>query len=119
MDYRDWLANQTNRATIKEIASQAGLDNSTLGRQLSGKSTLDAASVVKIARALNLNVLESLVAAGYITAAEANTPSPTAALADASDVDLAREILRRAEHNERMGWPVSKMLTTPTEEPNG
>ncbi|MDJ1371784.1 helix-turn-helix domain-containing protein [Gulosibacter molinativorax] len=108
MTYNTWLSIHTNGASTRDIAAKADVAQSTLSRQLSGSSSLDAALVVKIARAYNLSVLDALVAAGFITSEEANIPPIAAALESASDVEIAREILRRAEDSEQMGLPVSE-----------
>ena len=110
--FQTWLSERTDNAGARELAAKVGLTHTTISRQLTGRSALDAGLVIKLARAYDLDVLTALVAAGFITPAEAHSPALEIALREASDSDLAREILRRAEHSERMGWNVSRLAET-------
>ncbi|WP_176386621.1 helix-turn-helix transcriptional regulator [Gulosibacter sp. 10] len=113
MTYLNWLSARTDGASLRDIAARAGVTQSTLSRQISGASTLDAGLVIKVARAYGLNVLEALVASGFVTEEEAGAPGVASALERATDTELAREILRRAEESERMREPVSTLADGP------
>ncbi len=81
-----------------EIAAKTGIAQSNVGRWLRGEpGTPKAASVVALARAFNQPPVEALVAAGYITEAEAGakvrkTRTP---LKDYTDKELVGELSRR------------------------
>lgn len=106
--FHSWLKEHTNNATTRELAYKIGTSHTTLGRQFSGASTLDVQNVIKLARAYDLNVLEALVVAGFITEREAGSPDAAIALTAATDVELARELLRRAEAGDTsLDLPVS------------
>lgn len=69
---------------------------STIARQL--RENPSAELIIALARAYEINPLSALVAAEYITEAEAARPDTLSAIEAATDVELAEEILRRA-HN--------------------
>jgi hypothetical protein len=70
MDIKAWLERLTERASVNAVATTAGIDQSTLNRQLKTGS-LSPENVVKIARAYNEAPLVGLVELGLITAKEA------------------------------------------------
>lgn len=108
--FTTWLAKHTNNATARQIGERITSSYSTVNRQLSGQSDLSASLVIEIARGYGLNVLEALVVAGFISEAEADAPPVDMVLKLASDVELAKEILRRAEDgDESMERPVSEI----------
>jgi hypothetical protein len=79
--------------SLRSVALAAGMHPSTLIRQLSGE--VKVGTVVAICRAYGAPILPALVAAGFITADEANTATVDVALLEATDRQLAEEILRR------------------------
>ena len=87
--------------TAQEAARRAGFDKSAFTRWKKG-ARADPDFVVKLARAYHGNVLEALVAAGFITEDEASlrevNPSRRDMLRELTDVELADEQRRRAEH---------------------
>lgn len=102
-----WTVNETfdeflkaisGDASYRAIAEQAGLEATTLTRQLKGE--LKVQTVVAICRAYSANLLRAFVAAGYITPAEAESMSSLAGMAKATDRELAEEILRRVRSAE-------------------
>lgn len=85
------------------MALAAGMHPSTLVRQLDGE--VKVGTVVAICRAYGAPILPALVAAGFITRDEANSATVEVALVEATDRQLAEEILRRVieaegEHSE-------------------
>lgn len=61
-------------ATQGEIADRTGLTQATVSRWLSGKRAPHAESVILFARGYRVNPVTALVAAGLLTAAEAEMP---------------------------------------------
>lgn len=86
--------------SVREMSRVAGLNHTRVGRQFNGESELSATVVIAIARAYHLNVLDALVAGGFITREEAGTSSVGQSLSSASDLQLAQEIVRRAASGE-------------------
>ena len=91
------LTKLTGAKSIRAIAATTGLDNSTLTRQLTGKSTLAIETVVTICRSYALDLSEAFVAVGFITPTEAETLGRTHSLTEYTDLELAQEIVRRLE----------------------
>lgn len=85
--------------TPQVAADRAGFDKSNFSRWKGG-SRPDVDFVVKLCRAYGASVLDGLVAAGYITKAEANTKEVAVGVEDAlrrASLDsLLSEIRRRA-----------------------
>lgn len=91
----DYLLKITGEKSARAIALKAGMDPSTLTRQLNSALRPDA--VVDICRAYGLPVVPSLVFIGLITAEEAEAMSIESALEKATDLQLANELLRRVK----------------------
>lgn len=94
-DLAEYFRVQTKERSVRAIAIRAGLDQSTLNRQLNGTTSLTVETVVAIARAYNLDFAETFVAVGFITDAEARTFSRRYSLSQFADQDLTREVVRR------------------------
>lgn len=94
-DLVEYFRIQTQERSVRAIASRAGLDQSTLNRQLNGTTSLTVETVVAIARAYNLDFADTFVAVGFITAEEARNFSGRYTLSQFADQDLTREIVRR------------------------
>ena len=90
---REHIEQLTGTKSLRSVALAAGMHPSTLVRQLDGE--VKVGTVVAICRAYGAPILPAFVAAGYITRDEAEKTSTEAALRDASDRQLAEEILRR------------------------
>lgn len=86
----------------KDVAQKAGVSASTLSRWLSGLQFPSPQQVIALARSYRESPLDALVAAGHLTASELSAYGTPRSLAirDFSDVELAREILRRIEAGE-------------------
>lgn len=105
MQHNEYMGTNINRyfkeasgeASYRDMGEASGINYSTIRRQLTGEGDLTAGVVVALARTYKRNVLEALVTAGFITQQEAEAPSVREALAAATDVDLAEEILKRAQ----------------------
>ena len=94
-DLADLLKTLTGARSLRAIATQAKLEPSTLSRQVNGD--LPAETAIAIARAYGLSVVRTLVQLGYVTDAEAAEGTLEAALAQATDEQLAVEMLRRVQ----------------------
>lgn len=57
-----------------EIATRTGLNQATVSRWLSGRRSVTAESAILFARGYQVNPITALVAAGYLTAEEADLP---------------------------------------------
>lgn len=110
MDSLQWLAQVTNNAAPTGAARVAGVQPSTMSRQMD-KGSLSPETVVAIARAYGAPVLPGLVACGLITPEEANTVAPLGKLlSEATDEDLLRELLTRVERSGGVGNPFTEPL---------
>ena len=83
-----------------EIADHAGIDKSNLTRWRQG-SRPRVEFVLKFARAYGQPVIAALAAAEYITDDEAGIREVKIGAEELSDVDLAEELLRRAQAREQ------------------
>lgn len=93
-DMREWLKDRTGH-TVRGVAERAGIEPSTLARQLK-KDTLTVQTVVAICRAYQLPFLDGFVAAGFLTDEEAATARQQADVRGLTSTDLAEELHRRA-----------------------
>lgn len=91
----DYFLRATGAKSIRAIAIAADLEPSTLTRQMGAKLT--AESVIAICRTYDLDFADAFVAAGFLTDEEANRLGARVGLAAYSDLELAREIVRRIE----------------------
>lgn len=91
----DHFLRATGARSVRAIAQTAGIEPSTLSRQLNG--TLTAETVVAICRAYDLDYADTFVAVGFITDEEANRLGARVGLSAFTDLELAREIVRRIE----------------------
>lgn len=110
----DYITEIIGDSTYSHAATKAGIDKSAFTRWKKG-ARADPDFVVKIARAYNANVLEALVAAEFITEAEAKLQEIKVGgitLNDASNQQLLDEIMRRldSEANRISGDPTGKNI---------
>ena len=96
MQMMDWYRGVVKDASVNSVATRAGLVQSTLARQLKAE-TLTAESVVAVARAYGVDVLDALVKIGLVTEQDIRTHGASVALADLTDIELAAEVVRRAQ----------------------
>lgn len=99
----DYITEIIGDSTYSQAATKAGFDKSAFTRWKKG-ARADPDFVVKIARAYDANVLEALVAAEFITEAEAKLREVKVggiALSDASNRQLLDEINRRSDPEAR------------------
>lgn len=81
--------------SILAAANKAGLNQSTLNRQLaSGKIT--AETVIALSSAYKLSPVTGLLQTGYLTADQAKDSAIAAVLEEATDQQLCAEVIRRA-----------------------
>lgn len=91
-----WLeAHVGAQASGRKIADLIGRDNKTVSRWLKERPVRPDL-VVPLARALDVDLLDALVAAGQITKEQAARQRTRGALSMASDLELAEELFSRA-----------------------
>lgn len=96
MNLSDYLRTKTNKS-IRQLAEYAGIDRSTLQRQLNKPNTLTMETLRDIARATEINMLDLFMRAGKITHDELDTLQAGGELTGATDEALAAEVLRRMQ----------------------
>lgn len=80
--------------TQQDAANRIGISKSNITRWKAG-ARADPDFVVKVARAYDVNVLEALVEAEFITAEEANLRTVDRSSTKLSNKELAAEVARR------------------------
>lgn len=112
-----WIRDTVGDASIRKVAAEADLNHTTLARQIR-EGTLTAESVVKIARAYGVSVADGLQAIGVLTQEDVLPVSIEKALQEASDEQLADEVLRRMKAgSEIYDRPISEVGTVHAFEP--
>lgn len=91
---RDYVEQVTGGASLRSIAAATGYEPSTLSRQFVRKS-VPVETVIAIARAYHGDILLGLVVGGFITEDEAAGFTGRGSLAEATDLQIAQETLRR------------------------
>lgn len=86
----------SNAATAAQIARDTQLDKSAPSRWSRGGG-VEAAQAVRVARAYGANVLEALVAAGYISPDEVELTEVARGVGTHSSLELLHELVRREE----------------------
>lgn len=94
MTTSDWYRRTVRDDTVNAVAVRSGVVQSTLARQVKA-GALSAETVLSIARAYSADVIEALVACGFVTRDEVRRHGIQAALRDALDIELAAEVTRR------------------------
>lgn len=97
-----YLERFTTGMTQSQIGDLAGVNQTTVGRWLKGQVAPDVQVVVRVARKLNRNPLEALVAAGCLSVAEARRGLSSEEYAEVERLVVA------ADHAETYGAPVSR-----------
>ena len=90
----------TKEKSARAIAERAGLAQSTVARQLAGRSALKVETVVAICRAYNLDFGFVFAGVGFLTTEEVQQVGTRARLRNAADAEVAAEMivrLRRAQ----------------------
>lgn len=96
MSWATYLKEHTQGEVGRVTAEKLGVTESNISRWRRGGQVPDARHVVQFARVYGRPVLEALVAAEFITEAEAKVrPSAAPSLGSLSDDELVGEILRR------------------------
>ena len=96
MDTIAWYEETVGDDTTNGVATKAGLVTTTLARQLD-KGRLTPETVVAIADAYGRDVLDALVSASLITREQIRRHGARAALADATDQEIAEEVWARMQ----------------------
>lgn len=96
----DYFQRATGARSLRAMATATGVEQSTLNRQLTGKTGLTVEMVVAICRTYELDLADTFVDVGFITEAEAERLGARIGLSVYTDLELAREIVRRIEQGE-------------------
>ncbi|MFH6687434.1 helix-turn-helix transcriptional regulator [Cellulosimicrobium funkei] len=105
-------------ASRRAIADAAGLDPSTLTRQLS-RGRVPVQTVVAVCRAYGADLVEGFLAAGYVSEPEAERMSSGGSLESATDEQLVGEILRRLQNGSASGTLTEPIPSPPEGEEPG
>lgn len=92
----DYFREATGGQSLRAMGARIGIDQSTFRRQLLGDST-PASTIVELCRAYSIPFAPAFIAAQILTVDEALLFSGPPVIEHVSDVELAREHLRRAE----------------------
>ena len=98
--WSDYLQAIAGDDTGRQIAQKTGNSESTVSRWRSGAYLPEPRQAVAVARIYARNPIEALIAAGYLTEDEAgiSVETPRALQLRAfTDIELAREIVRRSD----------------------
>lgn len=96
--FERYVMDITGGASLRAVADRAGIDASTLTRQVRGATGLRIETVVAVCRAYDAPILPALVAASWLSRDEAEDAAQGGGdIATAPDGQLLRELLRRAE----------------------
>lgn len=97
--WTEYLKAITGDSSGREISRRLGISDATVSRWFKGTAAPTARQVSIVARAYKQNPLQALIAAGYLTEEEAGVAEQGAPrllqLRDFSDLELAKEMLRR------------------------
>ena len=100
MEFQEWLTTLPGSPTASQAADHSGISKATLLRHAkAGKTT--AEFTISIARAYEVNEVESLLDLGFITSSAIDEYSVEAALERAINEQLLDEILRRSDPQAR------------------
>lgn len=97
-----WLTTTVGEDTLNAVAVRSGVSGATLHRQ-SKSGDFSPETVVSIARAYEVSVIDALIAQGLIDATDVATTYALDALMDATDKQLVDEIARRLEMADASG----------------
>lgn len=108
----DYVQQVAKGAKQAEIAEKAGVNQVTVSRWKKGADSARPENVAAFARAYDRPVLEAFVAAGFLTAEEANVrPDTVQALSDLDDDALIGEVARRLKVRVMMSTGSGKTMT--------
>lgn len=93
MDTREWLNNVTNGDSLRTIEKKTGVSYGTINSQRT--TGVSAENVIAVARGYGIPPVSALVVTEFLTPAEVDKGDPKAAIRNATEEDLAEEVLRR------------------------
>lgn len=98
--WHEYVRAIAGNATQREIADHTGVHFTTISNWLNDRRQPPASTAIAFARAYNLNPVEALVVAGYLTGDEADLGTATWADPTAIPTDvLLAEVARRTTQN--------------------
>lgn len=96
--WHEYVRAIAGNATQREIAEQTGIHYTTISNWFNDRRLPPAPTAIAFARAYDLNPVEALVVAGYLTGTEADLGTATWADPTAIPTDvLLAEVTRRAQ----------------------
>ena len=95
MDFNDWLANLPGGSTRKQLGEMAGIDPSTLYRQIE-RGGLKMETVRDLSRATGAKAVTELIRTGHLDPTDLDGANTQAALRQASIPELIDELFARA-----------------------
>lgn len=93
MDTREWLKAITRGDSLRTIEKKTGVSYGTVNSQRTTR--VSAENVIAIARGYGIPPVSALVETEYLTADEGDVGDPKTAIHNATEEDLASEVLRR------------------------
>lgn len=97
MSWWSWVVEISGTDSPKAMQAQTGIDSPNFSKWKAGQVPR-AETVAKFARGYGVPVLEAFVAAGFLSEEEARVrPAARQSLSSLDEVDLIKEVLRRAE----------------------
>lgn len=113
--YSTYLYKAAGTRQISDLIQGTEINHSTMSRYLSGERKLPVAVVVAMSEKYDVALLDGMVAAEYITEAQAQRERERYAIGTMSDQDLAAEVLRRLDA--ARDAQVAAVLEQPIDEP--
>ncbi|WP_156042397.1 hypothetical protein [Rhodococcus sp. UNC363MFTsu5.1] len=99
-----WVDSVSNGASLRSLASALEINHVTVRRRIEAR---DPALAVDIAHHFGADPIDGLIAFGVISAEEASRGGVQAALLDATDLQLAEEMVRRIREGSRNDEPLT------------
>ena len=96
MNPSEWLSKVGKGSTLNAVATKAGVQPSTLMRQVD-RGSLSAEVAITVARAHDYSPVQALVETGHLRVDEVDGQIHIVELGDVSDHDLLAEMLRRID----------------------
>lgn len=97
-EWEDWVKATTNGATSRQVAERIGHSHTTALKWMHDGATVEA--VINLAIAYDADVIQALVAAGWLKRELVGDLNLDAALRKLSSVKLTAELYRRARAHE-------------------
>lgn len=100
-DWEAWVTKVTGGATARQVAERIGKSHTTALRWMHNGTSPE--QVIAFAIAYNADIIQALVAAGWISESDLENLNLASALRSLTEVELAGELYRRALAQQRSG----------------